>query len=210
MLILMSFNLRFMYPSPVSTKKSLLSLSNGICLLLVLFSMVTQAQKVSSDYDSKADFTKYKTYAWLAPGDSVLNRYRYEKVYGGYITYLANQELKGRGMKIDTLMPDAIFVFDTQVQEITQYKQGATLSLGVAVAGPGYYAGGSAPVAGGKITASTVEDGILKYAMYDAQTRQLIWSAQMEKTFKMADDIEKMIKEGTEKIFKKSPLKKPK
>jgi len=197
--------------SLVNAKKNYLSsVRNVISMLLVLVSLVANAQKVTSDYDSKANFAKYKTYAWLAPGDSVLNRYRNEKVYGGYITYIANHELKGRGMKIDTLMPDAIFVFDTSVEQITQYKQSATLSLGVAVAGPGYYAGGSAPVAGGKITATTSEDGILKYTMYDTRTRQLIWSAQVNRTFKMSDDIEKLIKEGTKKIFKKSPLKKPK
>ena len=194
----------------VNAKNNLLSARNIICLLLISFSLVTQAQKVTSDYDTKKDFSKYKTYAWLAPGDSILNRYRNEKVYGGYITYIANHELKGRGMKIDTLMPDAIFVFDTSVGQITEYRQGATLSLGVAVAGPGYYAGGSAPVAGGKITATTSEDGTLKYVMYDTRTRELIWSAQVNRTFKMSDDIEKLIKEGTEKIFKKSPLKKSK
>ncbi|HEY5826421.1 MAG TPA: DUF4136 domain-containing protein [Cyclobacteriaceae bacterium] len=199
-----------MFDKLVKNKKSSMSLPIMVCLVICCIPFIAHAQKITSDYDTKTNFVKYKTYAWLAPGDSVLNRYRSEKVYGGYITYLANLELKGRGMKIDTLMPDAIFVFDTHVQQITKYSQGATLSLGVAVAGPGYYAGGSAPVAGGKITASTVEDGTLQYTMYDAQTAQLIWSAHLTKSFKMADDIEKILKEGTEKIFKKFPVKKSK
>lgn len=183
-----------------------------LILVLILFSFTTivHAQKVVSDHDRTTDFSKYKTYAWIAPGDSVLNRYRNEKVYGGFITYVANRELKNRGMRIDTLKPDAIFVFDTEVQSVTQYKQGAVLSVGVAVAGPGYYAGGSAPVAGGKITSSTSEDGMIRYAMYDAQTRQLIWSAHAEKTFKMADDIQKIIEDGTKKIFKRLPSAKSK
>ena len=182
-----------------------------IILLLAsvsFFVSAIRAQSVVSDYDTKTDFTKFKTYAWLAPGDSVLNRYRSDKLFGGYIMYAANNELKSRGLKMDTLQPSAIFVFYTSVEEVTVYSQSATLSVGVGVAGPGYYVAGSAPVAGGKITASTVEDGILKYAMYDTETKKLVWSGMVEKEFKMTDDIEQILGEYTAKIFKKYPVKK--
>ena len=106
------------------------------------------------------------------------------------------------------LQPQAIFVFDTMVKDFTVYKQGATLSLGVAVAGPGYYVGGSAPVAGGKITESTIQGGQLVYAMYDAKNKSLIWSGRVETEFKLSDDIQKMIFDYTKKIFKKFPIKK--
>ena len=109
---------------------------------------------------------------------------------------------------MDTLKPDAIFVFGTEVGEITTYSQSATLSVGVGVAGPGYYVGGSVPVAGGKITATTKNEGILSYAMYDTQTTKLVWTGHMTKTFKMADDLQKIIGDATKKIFKKLPLKK--
>src|SRR5689334_999322 len=91
---------------------NLYRLQTASFLILICFSFSSRAQKISADYEVKTDFTKYRTYAWLAPGDSVLNRYRSEKLYGGYITYAANQELKNRGMKLDTLRPDAIFIFD--------------------------------------------------------------------------------------------------
>ena len=180
--------------------------------LLLLFAICLQAsttlaQKVVSDRNDEIDFKKFKTYAWLAPGDSVLNRYRSDKLYGGTITYVANKELTSRGMKLDSLRPDAIFVFLTSVQEITTYSQSPTLSVGVGVAGPGYYAYGAAPVAGGKITAHTQEEGMLKYVMHDAQSGQMIWSGMVEKKFKMSDDIQKIITDYTVKIFKKHPLK---
>jgi len=170
-------------------------------------SFITEAQKVVVDFDSKTDFTKFKTYAWLAPGDSVLNRYRTEKLYAGYITYAANQELKNRGLKSDTLRPDAIFVFNTGVNEVTKYSQSPTLSVGVGVGGPGYYVGGSVPVAGGNITATTVEDGTLSYDMYDTQTGKLVWTASTKKTFKMSDDIQQILGIATKNIFKKLPIK---
>ena len=175
---------------------------------MLLWSPAVKAQKISADYDLKNDFSKYRTYAWLAPGDSVLNRYRREKLYCGYITYSANKELNSRGLQMDTLKPDLIFVFNTNVQEITTYSESPTLSIGVGVAGPGYYVSGMAPVAGGKITATTEEDGVLSYDMYDTRTGKLVWTAHAGETFLKSDDIEKIIGEVTEKIFKKLPIKK--
>lgn len=167
-----------------------------------------QAQKIIFDQNTKTDFTKFKTYAWLAPGDSVLNRYRKDKLFGGLIMHSANQELTSRGLKMDTLKPDAIFVFFTSVEEVTVYSQSATLSVGVGVAGPGYYVSGYAPVAGGQITESTEGDGMLKYAMFDTATREMVWTGMVEKQFKLHDDVEKLIADYTVKIFKKYPVRK--
>ena len=177
----------------------------AVCFLVCL---TARAQSVTSDRNTQIDFKKFKTYAWLAPGDSVLNRYRRDKLYSGAITYAANMELNKRGLKMDTLAPDAIFIFYTSVEEITQYSQSATLSIGVGVAGPGYYVAGAAPVAGGKITTSTVEDGNLKFVMYDTETKRIVWTGMANKQFKPSDDVEKIIMDYTAKIFKKYPLKK--
>lgn len=173
-------------------------------LILLAFSAHSQ---VFSDYDTKTDWKKYKTFAWLAPGDSVLNRYRADKVYGGLIVYAANEQLKSKGMKPDTVGPDAIFVFHTQVQEEVKYSQSPTLSVGVAVAGPGYYAGGSAPVAGGKVTAHPYADGEIVFEMYDSQTGKLVWKGGDRKNFTQKEDIQGIIQTAIKKIFKKFPVK---
>jgi hypothetical protein len=46
--------------------------------------------------------------------------------------------------------------------------------------------------------------------MYDTQTKKLVWSGSVEKTFSMADDIEKILADYTTRIFKKLPIKKKK
>ena len=185
------------------TKKTTLLLA-FFCLLI----STVYAQSVKSDRNTTTDFKKFNTYAWLAPGDSILNRYRSDKLFGGYIVHVANRELTNRGLKMDTLKPDAIFVFYTDVQEITTYSQSAQLSLGVGIGGPGYYMSASGPIAGGKITAATEQDGMLKYVMYDTETQKIVWTGMVEKTFKPTEDVEKIISDYTEKIFKKYPGKK--
>ena len=190
-------------------------LSVFIVMCGVLISISTQAQSVKADFNTNTDFTKYKTYAWLAPGDSVLNRPAPQKLFGGYIEKAANQELKGRGLKLVKEQPDVVMMFFTSVEEITTYSQSATLSVGVGVGvgypgyyGGGYYVGGSVPVAGGKITSTTKEDGSLAYSMYDTSTGKLVWTGNAEKKFKPSDDIAKIIEDYTIKIFKKLPIKK--
>ena len=172
--------------------------------LLCLFD--SNAQTVVLDYDTHTNFSAFKTYAWLSPGDSVLNRPRMKKLFDGYITHAANEQLKARGMTLSN-QPDVVLVYQTSVEEITTYSQSATLSVGVGVAGPGYYVAGSAPVAGGKITASTQEDGAIGFSMYNTHTGKLVWSGSVSKTFKMTDDIPKIIANYTKKIFKKLPKK---
>lgn len=186
-------------------------------LAFIFFFVTGNAQSVTADYNTNSDFTKYKTYAWLAPGDSVLNRPDLQKLFGGYIEKAANEELKSRGLKLVKEKPEVVMMFFTSVDEITTYSQSATLSVGVGVGvgypgyyGGGYYVGGSVPVAGGKITATTKEDGSLAYSMYDTSTGKLVWTGKAEKKFKPSDDIAKIIEDYTIKIFKKLPIKKQK
>lgn len=186
-------------------------------LVFIFFSLSGNAQSVTADFNSNNDFTKYRTYAWLAPGDSVLNRPAPEKLFGGYIEKAANEELKSRGLKLVSEKPDVVMMFFTSVEEFIKYSESATLSVGVGVGvgypgyyGGGYYVGGSVPVAGGKITATTKEDGSLGYSMYDTNTGKLVWTGKAQKQFKMSDDIAKIIEDYTIKIFKKLPIKKQK
>jgi hypothetical protein len=181
-----------------------------ICLVLVMQCTAASAQSIRSDRDKRTDFNTFKTYAWLAPGDSVLNRPRPDKLYGKTITHFANRELVSRGIMPDTTRPDAIFVFYTSVQETTMYTQSASLRMGVGVAGPGYFVGGSAPVAGGRVTAHTVEDGTLKYAMFDTTTGRQVWWGMARRQISMKDDIQKMISAYTARIFRKFPVRKKK
>jgi len=179
----------------------------SVIFLLILSTSTTLAQTFS-DYDTKVDFTKYTTYAWLAPGDSVLNRPRTDKAFGGYIMHFANLELQKRGMRIDTLRPQTLILFDSKVADEIRYSQSATLSVGVGVAGPGYYVGGSAPVAGGKITANPYQQGALVFEMIDAQTGKVLWRGGTKKEFKTNPDVPRLIQEAEGKIFRKFPRRK--
>jgi hypothetical protein len=178
-----------------------------VLLIAITFCTTTSAQ-VFSDRDKNVDLHSYKTYAWIAPGDSVLNRHRADKVFGGFIMHIVNQELKAKGMAVDTIRPAALFVFHTKVEDKIKYSQSPTLSVGVGFAGPGYYAGGMAPVAGGKISESPYQKGYISFEMFDTKTGHLIWTGGDKRDFAAhKDDIQKLITSSVKKIFKKLPIK---
>lgn len=187
-------------------KRNSTLLNTLFTLLILVFSTPSPAQ-VFSDYDGKVDFSNYKTYAWIAPGDSILNRQRPDKLFGGFIMNTANQELKEKGLAIDTVQPAAIFIFHTKVQERIKYTQSPTLSVGIGVAGPGYYAGGMAPVAGGDIKESYYQNGAIAFEMFDTKSGHLLWTGGDKKDFTNSEDIQKMITASVKKVFKKLPIK---
>lgn len=184
-----------------------LFLRASICLLGLVFYSCAPTIQTFSDRDTKVDLKQYKTYAWLAPGDSVLNTPRRDKVYGELIMYSANEQLKKKGMVIDTLSPQALFVFDTRIEDKVKYTQSPTVSVGVGFGGPGYYVGGAAPVAGGQVTASTYEEGTLVIDMYDTKKGGLIWRGGARKALTMSDDMEATVKTAVRYIFMRLPLK---
>lgn len=179
----------------------------AIPLLLTLLTSCAGSQHTFSDRDTSIDLQNYKTYAWIAPGDTVLNARRKDKLFGGYIVRVSDAELKKKGMVVDTSQPDALFMFETKVDERVEYSQTPTLSVGVGYGGPGYYVGGSAPVAGGEIRSTQVQDGMLAFTMYDTKTGKIVWTGGTRETLTNADDVEDVIARAVKQIFYKLPVR---
>jgi hypothetical protein len=182
---------------------------SSFLLLTAIINLISCSDNLHtfSDRDTKVDLQQYKTYAWIAPGDTILNARRKDKLYGGFIVHSANIELEKKGMEVNTSQPDALFMFETQMEDKVEYTQSPTLSVGVGYGGPGYYVGGSMPVAGGNIKASPYKEGMLIINMYDRRTGDLIWTGGAKKSLTDATDVEEVIKTAVKFIFVRLPIK---
>ena len=174
---------------------------------IIILTSCSENTHTFSDRDTKVDLQQYKTYAWIAPGDTVLNAHRKDKLYGGFIVHTANIELEKKGMEMNTTQPDALFMFETHLEDKVAYTQSPTLSVGVGYGGPGYYVGGSAPVAGGHIKESLYKEGMLIINMYDRRTGDLIWSGGANRSLTNSTDVEEVIKTAVKFIFVRLPIK---
>ena len=77
-------------------------------LIVILISCSTTYNAVSSDYDRSADFTKYKTFAWLPDkADTTNTRYNNEIIRNNIRNYFG-QCMSDRGYNADLENPDLL------------------------------------------------------------------------------------------------------
>ncbi len=182
-------------------------------ILLALLSGCSSGIHTSSWKAKGVDLKAYKSYAWVVPGDTTLGHRRDDKLYGGSIQYLADTELKAKGMTVDTQGPDAVFMFDTRLEDHVRYSQSPTVSVGFGVGapgyygGPGYYMGGSVPVAGGEVTANYYKQGTLVIEMYDLKTQKLLWRGWAMKDLDYSTDMDYTLRKAIHDIFVYLPIK---
>lgn len=190
-------------------------IKSGVFILLfaTLLASCSSGTKTSSWKAKGVNLKAYKSYAWLAPGDTTLGYRRDDKLYAGTIQQAADAELQEKGMVVDTHSPDAVFIFDTRLEDHTRYSQSPSLSVGVGVAtpmyhgGPGYYMGGSVPVAGGEITAEYYKQGTLIIDMYDLKTNKLLWRGWATKDIDYTTDIDETLRKAIRDMFYYLPIK---
>jgi len=184
---------------------------NGTVLAIAFILGSCGGIQVDSSITKGVDLKKYKTYAWGKPGDSDhdLNQEgakASKKVYAGLIKQLANAELLKKGFVLDTLKPDAIFVFNSGIEERVSYSQG-NVNTGYGYDGSGYYGGGYygrgyyTPVGVGRSSQHAYEEGMLYVDMLDTKTHVPLWAGWAKKKLTAKSDVEADVFSAVEKIF---------
>jgi hypothetical protein len=192
--------------------KQILILSS-FSLALLLFSC-TGSINTFSEYSKSIDFQKYKTYAWIPSASTDIQNQSTERMFGKMVTSISNEELKKKGMVLDTEHPDAVIRFSMGIKNQIQYSQSPTLSVGVGVGYggygygmPGYYAGAAVPVAGGNITESRADEATLVIEMFETSTGYILWTGGARKTVDNNADSEKTMRLALHSIFDRLPVK---
>jgi len=190
-----------------------MSIKSSVFVLALFVLGACGGIKTSSWTAKGVNLKGYKSYAWVVPGDSTLGHRRDDKLYAGTIQYVADTELKAKGMVVDTNQPDAVFMFDTRLEDHVRYSQSPTVSVGFGVGspgyygGPGYYMGGMVPVAGGEVTANYYKQGTLVIEMYDLKTNKLLWRGWATKELDYSTDMDYTIRKAVHDIFIYLPIK---
>ena len=183
-------------------------IKTGLFITLLTFLVACSGGIQTSSMTTKgAELTKYKTYAWVKPSNPDDEARKDDKLYSGLILELANAELKKKGFKLDTENPDAVFGFDTKVEERIEYTQNPYVTVGAGFGGPGYYGGYYAPVSGGQFVGHETVQGMLFIEMYDTKTQKLLWRGWAEEEITHKNDVESDIKTAVKHIFIRLPVK---
>jgi len=158
------------------------------------------AQSVSTNYDTKADFSKYKTYHWVdIQGATYPNQ-----LTDIMIRNAIDSTLKLHGLvRQDSGSVDLYVGYQLATSEQKQWNAYGTGGGAGWRGGAGWGGGGMATA-----TSSTVTDGTLAVDLYDPAMQQLVWQStatkQLNPSSNAAKNQENMQK-ATNKMFKDYP-----
>jgi Domain of unknown function (DUF4136) len=177
-----------------SMTKTVLALGFGLVLLGGLGGLAL-AQDVKTNYVPGTDFSKYKTYKWVAiPGGEQVNQ-----IMDQQIKMAVDQQLSSKGLTKKDADPVDMYVgYQVSVNQQRQWN-----AYG---GGMGWRFGGGMASA----TSSTLDVGTIGLDFYDPSPQTLIWRGEATKTMDSKADSEKIQKnldKAMEKLLKDFPPK---
>jgi hypothetical protein len=160
-------------------------------LLVVPAASVALAQDVTANYVPGTDFSKYKTYKWVA----IEGAEQPDQIVDGQIKTAVDSVLSGKGFtKVTGDTADLFVGYQVAVQQERQWN---------AYGGGGLRWGGM-----GTATSSTISIGTLALDMYDPSLKLLVWKGQATKTLSPSKDPQKNqqnIQKAMAKLLKEFP-----
>ena len=142
------------------------------CALVMvgLLAACSNAPIVRSDYDPRADFATYRTFAFMEP----LGTDR-----AGYTTLLTERlkravalQMESRGYILNEKNPDLFVNFQSHVQSRTEYVGPPPMMWGYGY-GAGFYGGWPGYAFGPDVI--QYNEGTLKVDLIDAKRKQMVW-----------------------------------
>jgi len=163
----------------------------GAFLMVLLGSAF--GQHVQTDFDHRANFSRYKTYSWQEVKAS-------NSLWDDRIKDAVNAQLAAKGWtQVDNGADVAIVAIKTTRTE-------KTLQTFYDGLGGGWRWRGFGGFGESTTTEQDYKEGTLVVDMYDASTKQLIWRASAEDMLSdKAEKNEKNLEKGVAKMFKSFP-----
>lgn len=172
--------------------------------LLVMIAGSAFGQDVRYNYDKEADFSKFKTYKWVAikganPVDDLVDKQIKDSI---------DAQLATKGLtKVEGDTADLFIGYQTAVGTEKQYTSFDTgWGYGPGWGRGGWYGGGAGGMTTGQT--STIYTGQLALDMYDSSKHNLVWRGVASKTLDpkaKPDKRQKNLNKATAKMLKNYP-----
>ena len=148
----------------------------ALCLALSACATLPQ---VHTSYDRSADFTQYKTFAFMSP--LATDRGGYQSIVSQELKAGTRREMEARGLRMDEASPQLLVNFNATLVEKTRVSTVPVLVNG----GLGFYGGGYYGYRRGaylpwpqyvdQTIVSNYKEGTLNIDVIDAARKQLVW-----------------------------------
>jgi hypothetical protein len=167
---------------------------------LMLLAGGAAAQDVNYDYDRRANFSAYRTYAWVG-GTSQADNLNHARIVAAVDRQLA---AKGLTQVDSTGNPDVLVLYQVALTEDLEVNAYDNRWAGPGWGGWGGWGGGPS-----RARVERVPVGTLVVGMIDAKTRSMVWRTSATKDLDLGDNPEKWEKKlnkAVEKMFKRYPV----
>jgi hypothetical protein len=170
---------------------------------------------VRSVTSETADFTRYRTFAWLPAGDSTNSFYRNDIAQERLVDE-ASKQLQARGLTLNNRRPDLLVKFTARVNNKKQtyrepvYYQPAPEFYGVYYRGNRYYYRyrRSFPIyVGDRERTVAYKEGTVIIDVIDRKQSKVIWRGWSEGQVSNAQEATNEVRDVVGKIFEKYPVK---
>jgi hypothetical protein len=167
-------------------------------------SLSCSSMSVNTDYDPRADFSRYRTYDWIPsqqasqqPAPGTANPFLHNTLLDSRIKSALDRGLSIKGLRQSHEKPDMYVVYQTRAE---QKVEANTAGLGIGY-GYGPYVGYTGPGLG--VTQYT--EGTLIVDFVNPESNQLIWRGYASKALDNTDVGEQIVAEAVQKILEKYP-----
>ena len=178
-----------------------------IVLFCALWLSACATQKPNYDYLAGADFSNYKSYAWVAVAEQSKENHRAKnQLVDKRIIDAVDSSLAAKGLRKVSDNPDMLINYHVSVSEQEQQQPRGRVSIGTSSYGRGSSVGFavSMPVGGTR----TYQEGTLVIDMMDAKNKDLLWQGWGSRTVRQDTDPERLtalIKEVVAEILANYP-----
>jgi hypothetical protein len=175
----------------------------AVVLLGVVFLMQAGCSSVSThyDYDTQADFSKLKTFAWMprettGAGGNAQQAQADNSLFDKRLKAAVNNNLETKGYTIDTTEPDFVIIYHTGVQDK------------VNVTNWGYTYGPYWGPWGESVDVTQYTEGTLILDFVDYVTKSIVWRGTAQKALSgnvKPEDAEKNLQNAVDQLLAKFP-----
>lgn len=137
---------------------------------LGLLAACSNAPIVRSDYDPRADFASYRTFAFMEPLGT--DRAGYTTLLTERLKRAASLQMESRGYVFDEKNPDLLINFQSHVQSRTEYVGPPPMMWGYGY-GYGFYGGWPGYAFGPDVI--QYNEGTMKVDLIDTKRKQMVW-----------------------------------
>lgn len=167
-------------------------------VLALIASFGVYGQEVFTNYLPGTDFSKYRTYKWVAIGPSGVP----DEILETQIKQSIDSQLAAKGLtKVDGDKADLLVRYQVAVAKERQWNASG---VGDVFRSPGMSTGMGTATA----TSSSIDVGTLVLDLYDPAAKQLVWTGHATKTINPSKDPQKNqknIDKAMQKLLKEFP-----